>query len=101
MKEHARLRQHAPRLLTLSEKTREQGRHQLATELSSPAADAYEYAFVMDSPVRNRRMTYCVLRCLYDVNGTCLPWRLQSAMSEPGPGTDLASKWRQRAFTPK
>lgn len=49
MRDYERLREHASRLLALSQKAREEGRHELATELARLAADAFDQAFEMES----------------------------------------------------
>lgn len=53
MRDYERLRVHASRLLALSHKAREEGRHELATELASLAADAYDQAFAMENRDRS------------------------------------------------
>jgi hypothetical protein len=52
MRDYERLREHASRLLALSHKAREEGRHELATELATLAADAYDQAFAMENQKR-------------------------------------------------
>lgn len=47
MRDYERLRVHASRLLALSQKARDEGRHELATELASLASDAYDQALAM------------------------------------------------------
>jgi len=54
MRDYERLRDHASRLLALSQKAREEGRHELAADLASLAADAYDQAFAMESRARTQ-----------------------------------------------
>lgn len=49
MRDYERLRGHASHLLALSNKVREEGRHELATELASLAADAYDLALALEN----------------------------------------------------
>ena len=49
MQDCERLREHASRLLALAQKEREEGRHELATELARLATDAYDHALALEN----------------------------------------------------
>ena len=74
MRDYERLREHASRLLALSHKAREEGRHELATELATTQSDNVEIGDVFPDPIPP---------CQFGVLSILVGDRLPSVVAEP------------------